>query len=92
MKLIRAQGSVGTPGTSGSTTIQVENLTKYSGSPTLSTPITISSGCYLGSIGIISSPYSGVSTDDEIKIYVTGTSASKALGLQVSLEYQLSIT
>ena len=86
--LTRAQAYVNTAGTTNATTIQVRNMTKYSGQDSLSTAISIASGGLVGSPGTINQSYDDVSTDDLIKVYVTAQSTTKPLGLMVSLEFQ----
>ena len=87
MVLSRAQAFVNTAGTTNDTTIQVRNMTKYSSNDALSTAITVASGDVIGTPGTIDTDYDDVSTDDQIKIYVTGYSTTNAKGLQVVLEY-----
>lgn len=88
MRLIRAQAYVDTAGTTGATTIQIRNLTKYPSNDSLSGAISIASGNLVGTIGTIDTSYDDVSVDDLIKIYVTGQSTTKPKGLRVQLEYQ----
>lgn len=85
--LFRAQAFVNTAGTTNDTTVQVRNMTKYSGNDALSGSIVIASGDTAGTPGTIDINYNDVSTDDQIKIYVIGYSTVKAKGLQVVLEY-----
>ncbi|MEN6522836.1 MAG: hypothetical protein ABFD14_03840 [Anaerolineaceae bacterium] len=87
--LIRAMAFVETPGTTNNTTVQVINLTKYPSNDSLSTAISIASGSKVGTPGTINTSYDDVSTDDEIKIYVTANSTTKAKGLLVVLEFGL---
>jgi hypothetical protein len=87
MVLSRAQSFVNTPGTTGDTTIQVRNMTKYSGSDCLSSAISIESGDSVGTPGTIDTDYDDVSTDDQIKIYITAYSTTKPKGLLAVLEY-----
>jgi hypothetical protein len=89
MNLVRAQAMVLTSGTTGATTIQIKNQTKYPSNDSLSTPISIASGSTVGTVGTINTSYDDVSTNDRIVIYVTGYSTVKALGLFVIMEYQL---
>jgi hypothetical protein len=86
--LIRAQAFVTTAGTTNATTIQVRNLTKYSSNDSLSTAISIASGGTVGTAGTVNTSYDDVSTDDNIKIYVTAQSTTKPKGLYVVLEFQ----
>lgn len=88
MNLIRATAFVATAGTTGSTTVQVRNMTKYSGNDALSTAISIASGSVSGTPGTVNTSYDDVSTDEKIKIYVTGTSTIKPKGLWVVLEFE----
>lgn len=87
--LVRAQAYVGTPGTTNPTTVQVRNLTKYAANDALTTAISIASGSRVGTPGTINTLYDEVSTDDEIKVYVTGNSTTKAKGLHVVLEFKM---
>lgn len=93
LKLERAIAFVNQAGTSsssvssGSTGVQVANITKYSGCPALSSMIVIADGDVIGSEGTIDTNYDDVSTNDQVKIYVTDTSGCPAQGLQVVLEY-----
>ena len=85
--LVRAQASVITAGTTNATTIQVRNMTKYASNDALSTAISIASGGTLGTVGTVNASYDDVSTDDLIRISVTGVSTTKPKGLLVVLEY-----
>lgn len=87
MTLVRAQAFVDVAGTTNPTTIQVRNLTKYASNDALSTAISIASGGTVGTVGVINAAYDDVSTNDKIKVYVTGVSATKPTGLTVILEY-----
>lgn len=90
MNLYRAQAFVNTAsasGTSASMTVQVRNMTKYSSNDALSTPVIISSGCLVGIVGVINTSYDDVSTDDQIKIYVSDVSSGSPKGLQTVLEW-----
>lgn len=89
MNLIRAQGFVLTAGTTNPTTIQVRNLTKYPSNDSLSTPISIASGATVGTVGVVDLARDDLSTNDKIRILVTGNSTVKAKGLFVVLEYIL---
>jgi hypothetical protein len=90
LSLLRANAMVDTAGTTNATTIQVRNLTKYGGFDALqSTGISIASGATIGTAGTIATSYDDVSTNDKIKVYVTGQSTTKPKGLSVVLEYQL---
>ena len=86
-RLIRAQASVITAGTTNATTIQIRNMNKYASNDALSTAISIASGVKLGTAGTVNTSYNDVSTDDEIRISVTGVSTTKPKGLLVVLEY-----
>lgn len=87
-RLFRAQAFTDVAGVTNSTTIQIRNMTKYSGNDALSSPITIESGEIVGIPGVVDSDYCDVSTDDLIKIYVTAQSVTKPKGLFVNLEYR----
>ena len=87
--LKRAQAYVETAGITNATTLQIRNLTKYPSYYCLSTAISIASGARVGTPGTINAAYDDVSTDDEIKIYVTGQSSTKPKGLLIELEYGL---
>lgn len=89
MNLVRAQAMVLTAGTTNATTIQVRNLTKYASNDALSTAISIASAGTVGTVGVVNTSYDDVSTNDKIKISVTGVSTTKPLGLWIVLEYQL---
>jgi hypothetical protein len=88
MNLVRAQAFVATAGTTNATTIQVRNLTKYSGNDALSGAISIASGDTVGTAGTVNTSYDDVATDDKIKVYVTGQSTTKPKGFYFVLEYQ----
>lgn len=87
--LVRAQAMVKTAGTTGATTIQVRNMTKYPGNDALSAAISIASAGTVGTPGTVDAARDDVSTDDQIKIYVTAQSTTKPKGLWVVLEFQL---
>jgi len=87
MVLTRAIGFVVTAGTTNPTTIQVRNMTKYASNDALSVAISIASGDTVGTAGTVDTAYDDVSTNDQIKIYVTANSTTKAKGLWVILEY-----
>ena len=87
--LVRATARVITAGTTNPTTIQVRNMTKYSSNDALSTAISIASAGTLATAGVVNASYDDVSTDDLIKIYVTGVSTTPPKGLVVSLEFGL---
>jgi hypothetical protein len=89
MNLVRATAFVDTAGTTNATTIQVRNLTKYASNDALSSAISIASGATSATAGSVNTSYDDVSTDDKIKIYVTGYSTTRAKGLWVVLEFQL---
>lgn len=89
MNLVRATAFVGTAGTTGATTIQVRNLTKYASNDALSTAISIASAGTVATAGTVNTSYDDVSTNDKIKIYVTAQSTTKPLGLWAVLEFQL---
>ena len=89
MNLVRATANVTTAGTTNATTIQVRNMTKYSGNDALSTAISIASGATTATAGTVNTSYDDVSTEDILKIYVTGQSTTKPKGLYVVLEYRL---
>jgi len=91
MNLIRAQGYVNTAGTTNATTVQVRNMTKYPASDSLSSAISIASGDTVGTTGTVDTSYDDISTDDQIKIYVTAQSTTKPKGLLVVLEFQLPL-
>ncbi len=89
--LIRAQGFVdtGSSGSSGSTVIQVRNMTKYASNDALATPIIINFGESAGSpLATINSGYDDVSTDDVLKIYVYEEEVDKPKGLQITMDFQ----
>lgn len=85
--LIRAEAATITAGTTGATTIQTRNMTKYASNDALSGAISIASGGTVGTIGTVNTSYDDVSTNDIIKIYVTGVSTTAPKGLIVILEY-----
>ena len=85
----RAQAMVLTAGTTGATTIQIRNLTKYPSNDALSGAISIASGGTIGTVGTIDTARDDVSTNDKIKISVTAASTTKAKGLFVILEFAL---
>lgn len=90
--LVRAQAIIpgnGTAGVTNATTIQVRNMTKYPSNDALSSPISIASGAKVGTPGTVNTSYDDVSTDDELKIYVTAQSTTKPKGLKVILEFKL---
>jgi hypothetical protein len=89
LSLLRANAMVDTAGTTNATTIQVRNLTKYGSNDALSSAISIASGGTVGTAGTVATSYDDVSTNDKIKVYVTGQSTTKPKGLSVVLEYQL---
>lgn len=89
MNLARATAMVDTAGTTNPTTIQIRNLTKYPSNDALTTAISIASGGTVATAGVVNTSYDDVSTNDKIRIDVTGSSTTKALGLWVVLEYQL---
>ena len=85
--LTRAIAMVHTSGTTNPTTVQVRNLTKYPSNDCLSTAISIASGATIGTAGTVNTTYDDVSTNDKIKVYVTGYSSTRPYGLWVVLEY-----
>lgn len=89
MNIVRATAMVITAGTTNATTIQIRNLTKYASNDALSTAISIASGATTATAGTVDASYDDVSTDDKIKLYVTGQSTTKPKGLYVILEFQL---
>lgn len=89
MTLVRATAMVETPGVTGSTTVQIRNMTKYPSNNALSTAISIASGGVVATPGTINALYDDVSTDDKIKIYIVTTSTTKPKGLWVVMEYLL---
>lgn len=89
MNLVRATAFVATAGTTGATTVQVRNLTKYASNDALSTAISIASGGTTATAGTVNTSYDDVSTNDRIKVYVTANSTTKPLGLWAVLEFQL---
>lgn len=88
--LTRATAMVATAGTTNATTIQVRNLTKYASNDALSTAISIASAGTIATAGTVNASYDDVSTNDRIKIYVTGNSTTKAKGLYVVLEFGIT--
>jgi hypothetical protein len=86
LSLTRVEGFNITAGVTGNTTIQVRNITKYPSNDALVTPITIPSELLKGAGGQDTS-YDDVSTDDMLKITVTGNTTTPAKGLIVMLEY-----
>lgn len=89
MNLIRATAMVDTAGTTGATTIQVRNLTKYASNDALSTAISIASAGTIATVGTVNTSYDDVATNDKIKVYITAVSTTKPKGLWVVLEYRL---
>jgi hypothetical protein len=85
LNLSRAQAFTNTAGSPIS--VQVRNMTKYSGSDCLSDAIAIASGDVIGTPGTIDTDYDDVSTDDQIKIYVTADPETKPKGLLAVIEY-----
>jgi hypothetical protein len=85
--LTRAQAIVATAGTTNATTVQVRNLTKYASNDALSGAISIASGDTVGTVGTIDTSYDDVSTDNNLKIYVTAQSTTKPRGLYAILEF-----
>jgi len=85
--LKRAQAFVNTAGTTNPTTIQVRNMTQFPSNDALNLAISIASGDTAGTVGTVDTSYDDIATDDQIKIYVTGESTTKAQGLQVVLEW-----
>jgi len=86
--LVRCQAFVITAGTTNATTIQIRNITRYSGNNTLSAVLSIASGQTVSTGGTIDADYDDVQTDDVLKIYVTANSTVKPLGLYVVLEFE----
>jgi hypothetical protein len=86
--LVRAQAFALIAGTTGATTIQIRNLTKYPSNDALSGAISIASGSTTGAPGTVNTSYDDISTDDQIKIYVTAQALTPARGLIVILEYE----
>jgi len=84
--LVRAQGVVGTPGTTNATTIQIRNVTKTQ--DMLSGNISIASGDENGTVGTINTSTDNVSTDDKIAIDVDAVSTTEPLGLHIILEFR----
>lgn len=89
MNLVRVTHFVETAGTTGATTLQVRNMTKYASNDALSTASSIASGATVATPGTVNTSYDDVSTDDKIKVYITGQSTTKPLGLWAVLEFQL---
>ncbi len=90
MNLYRAQAFVNTASsseTSASMAVQIRNMTKYSSNDILSTPVIITAGCLVGIPGVVNVSYDDVSTDDQLKIYVSSVSSGSPKGLQTVLEY-----
>lgn len=87
LNIYRVQGFLNTAGLTGDYTIQVRNMTKYSSNDALIIPLTIPSGISVGTPGTINSSYDNVSTDDQLKIYVTGEPITKGQGLQIVIEF-----
>jgi hypothetical protein len=81
----RAQATVIEPGETGSTLIQIRNLTVYPDNDALQAPITISGTNNI--IGFIDANYNDIGTDDLMKVYVTGVETTPPKGLIVVIEY-----
>ena len=89
--LTRATAMVLTAGSTGATTIQIRNLTKYPSNDSLSSAISIASGGTIATAGTVNTNYDDVSTNDKIKVYVTGYSVTRPYGLWVVLEYSRAV-
>jgi hypothetical protein len=87
--LTRAQAMVLIAGATGATTVQVRNITKYPSGDSLSSAVSIAPLETIGTPGTINTARDDVSTDDKIKLYVTGYSTTKPFGLIVILEFTL---
>jgi hypothetical protein len=87
MDLVRVKAFTITAGVTNPTTVQVRNMTAYPGNDALDTPMSIASGAVLSTGGVIDTDYDDVSTDDLLKVYVTGNSTTKPKGLYVILEF-----
>jgi len=90
MNLYRAQAFVNAASsseTSASMAVQIRNMTKYSSNDILSTPVIITAGCLVGIPGVVNVSYDDVSTDDQLKIYVSSVSSGSPKGLQTVLEW-----
>jgi hypothetical protein len=89
MDLINAKAFTITAGVTGATTVQVRNMTKYPANDSLTSAMSIASLANVSTGGAVDGSYDDVSTDNIIKIYVTGQSSTKPYGLFVILEFQL---
>ncbi len=87
MNLVRAQATVATVGTTGSTTVMIHNLTDAANM--LSGAISIASGSRVGTVGTINVATDDVATNDIIRIDVDSVSTTAPLVLMVQLEFQL---
>jgi hypothetical protein len=88
MNLIAVKAFVTTAGVTGATTIQVRNMTKYPANDSLTAAMSIASLATKSTGGTIDATHDDVSTDDMLKVYVTGQSTTKPYGLYVILEFQ----
>ena len=89
MKLVRAQAFVHTAGTTNATTVQVRNLSQFPDDDALSSAVSIASGDTVGTAAVGDGTHNQVSTNSNLKIYVTGQSTTKPQGLYVVLEFEL---
>ena len=85
----RVMAFVVTAGTTNPTTCQVRNMTKYPANDALSAAMSIASGATKSTGGTIDTTKDDVSTDDILKIYITGQSTTKPRGLYVIVEFGL---
>jgi hypothetical protein len=86
MNLVRAQVKAGTAGATGSTTIDVYNLTDTV--DMLDTAITLASGAVTGTPGVVDTDNDDVATDDLLRIDVTTVSTTAPIDVSVSLEFK----
>lgn len=86
--LVAATASVHTAGTTGTTDIQIRRRRGNTDNDMLSTKITISSGEYTASDGVVNTSYDDLQTGDMIFIDVDAVHTTAAKGLSVTLEFQ----
>lgn len=85
MNLSRANIVVGTAGSTGSTTIDIYNVTKAA--DMLSTAITLASGATVGTVGVIDTANDHVNTNDLLRFDVTTISTTAPVDAHVAAEF-----
>jgi hypothetical protein len=86
--LVAATASVHTAGTTNTTDIMIRRRRESTDADMLSTPITINSGAYTASDGVIDTAKDDLATGDLIFIDIDAVSTTAAKGLSVTLEFQ----